>query len=272
MLKVKLLESDSDCDVSGLTMLQISNIIFDSLSATLPQNIQMTSELMDAASFVCYDDFKVLLSPIYYIMKGVSFYGFGENYIAHVLKTSVETMWIDMWFSRHEGGLLLVRRDSPPVRKDMDEEEDESEGEEEDMIWFTGLDHELLSGLSILESEICSPKISSTEPILPHESLCSEEENLLWHEYEKVFHHDRVVRTADEPGSFVRAITQLYRSAKDEHNEPACNALGKIFDSVRTGGRISETRRHVTLAGLITWLARVSSGRQIRLRKDIEHK
>ena len=69
-----------------------------------------------------------------------------------ILKTNLMTQWIDLWFGREHP--LLKRRESAPVR-DLLDEDDDSDEEEDDYVWFTGIDHALVSRASILESEIC---------------------------------------------------------------------------------------------------------------------
>ena len=257
------------------TVLQISDIIFDVLSKTIPPRIQMTSELMDAAKFMCHEDstVDVSLSPIYYALKGMSFYAFGEGYMSRILKTSPMVSWIDSWFG-HEHP-LLIRRESAPVR-DFVVDEDEEE-EMDDYIWFTGIDHALLSRASILETEICSDKISMSEGFT-FNSLCSEEKNSFWQEYSSVVdsRSDRAaVTNPAEPGSFVKATEQLYRISKGGvNNEAACRALNILFNAMKTSRLAVLEKGHITLAGLLAWLSVNTSRSQIRLPKAVvvEHK
>ena len=249
----------------------MANIIFDVLSKKLPPRIQMTSELMDAAKFICHEDVHVYLSPIYYALKGMSFYAFGEGYMVSILKTNLMTQWIDLWFGREHP--LLKRRESAPVR-DLLDEDDDSDEEEDDYVWFTGIDHALVSRASILESEICSSRISMAEgSTLPHDSLCTVERNVFWQAYSSVVgSSDRAVTDPAEAGSFVKAIEQLYRISKAGSNEAACRALNTIFNRMRTSRLTILQRGHVTLAGLLAWLSASTGNRQVRLPKEVERK
>ncbi len=246
----------------------MSNIIFDVLSKKLPPRLQMTSELMDAAKFICHKDVHVYLSPIYYALKGMSFYAFGEGYMVPILKTNLMTSWIDLWFGREHP--LLIRSESAPVRDLVDEDCDDEE--EDDYVWFTGIDHALVSRASILESEICSNRIfAEGSTTLPHDSLCTEEKNVLWQEYSSVV-SDRAVTDPAEAGSFVKAIEQLYRISKAGGNGAACRALSNIFNRMRTSRLVILQNGHVTLAGLLAWLSASTGHRQVRLPKEVEGK